>query len=78
MAGLNLGSGLSGAAQTPSMSYSNAGMNSVTSAAFGPGVTVQAPSPASLLHPKGPVGLSVWAGVAAVVLLVCVRRSLPN
>ena len=53
-------------------------MNSVTSAAFGPGVTVQAPSPASLLHPKGPVGLSVWVGVAAVVLLVCVRRSLPN
>jgi len=78
MAGLNLGSGFSGAAQTPSASYSNPGMNSVTSAAFGPGVTVQGPTPTAILSPSNPLGLSVWVGMGAVVLLVCVRRSLPN
>lgn len=79
MAGLFLGSGLAGVSSAPQASYgSNEGLQSVTSAAFGPGVTVQAPSPSSYLDPSKPVGLSIWVGSAAVLALVLIRRSLPN
>ena len=78
MADLSLGSGLSGVAQAPQSNYSNAGMASVTAAAFGPGVTVEAPGKNAGLNPKHPVGLSIWVGTVAVILLYSIRRSLPN
>jgi len=71
--------GFGGVGQTDSPSYgTETSYDSVTSQAFGPGVTLPSGSVASSLHPARPTGLAVWTGVAAVVLLVVVRRSLPN
>ena len=50
----------------------------MTSQAFGPGVTMPTQSVGSALHPAAPVGAALWTGVAAVALLVLIRRSLPN
>jgi hypothetical protein len=52
--------------------------DSITSQAFGPGSTVAAPSTAQTLTPSEPVGAAFTAGVVAVILLVCIRRSLPR
>jgi len=79
MAGLSLSTGFGGVSYGAQPSYgTQASYNSVTQAAFGPGATVEAPGTAQLLHPSTPIGLATYVGVAAVVLLVCVRRSLPN
>ena len=79
MAGLSLSTGLGGVSYGAQPSYgSQASYNTVTQAAFGPGVTVQAPSTSQLLHPARPVGMATWVGAGCVVLLYCVRRSLPN
>lgn len=78
MAGLNLKMGLSGAMPTADPTYSNAGMPSVTSAAFGPGATMPTDSGTKDLGPGKPTGMALWVGVAAVVALVAIRHSLPN
>ena len=78
MSGLNLKMGLGGVAETPTPTYSNAGMSSVTQAAFGPGVTMPTESGTKYLGPGQPTGMALWVGVAAVVALACIRYSLPN
>ena len=76
MAGLYMNMG--GATSAPQASY---GSNSsyaptATQAAFGPGATVDGGG--SSLSPTQPVGLAMYIGVASVVALILVRRSLPN
>lgn len=80
MAGLALRvGGFGGVGSTDSPSYGTPGSyDSVTQQAFGPGVTMPTQTNQSAMHPTQPVGAAVWVGVAAVVLLVCIRRSLPN
>ena len=76
MAGLNLSMG--GVTSAPQASYgtSTSYAPTVTQAAFGQGATVDGGG--SALSPMSPVGLSVYVGVAAVLALVLIRRSLPN
>jgi hypothetical protein len=52
--------------------------NTVTSAAFGPGSTVQVPSTGDIIAPNDGFGLAFTTGVIAVVLLVVIRHSLPG
>ena len=47
-------------------------------AAFGMGATAPAPTAGTILHPKNGFGLAFWSGVAAIGLLVVIRKSLPN
>jgi hypothetical protein len=80
MSGLSLkvgGFGGVGTTADPSFGTSDS-YNSVTQAAFGPGVTVPASGPGAALSPKGGVGLAFWTGCAAIVLLVVVRSTLPR
>jgi hypothetical protein len=51
---------------------------SVTSAAFGPGATVQTPSASQALTPTDGFGLAFWVGVGAIAALVIIRHSLPG
>lgn len=80
MAGLSLRvGGFGGVGQTQDPSYGTTdSYNTVTSAAFGPGVTVPASSNAASLSPTNGLGLAFWTGAAAIVLLVVVRSSLPR
>jgi hypothetical protein len=78
VAGLNLrgGAGISLSSVTVAPSDAQA---TLTVAAFGPGATMQSTSAGGHpLNPKQPVGMAFWGGVVAIVLLVCIRRSLPN
>jgi hypothetical protein len=80
MAGLNMSIGGFGGVQSgPRPSWGNAttGPQSVTQAAFGPGVTNPAPTVGSALHPSDPVGLAFWVGAASILALVAIRHSLP-
>ena len=71
--------GFGGVQPTGSPTYgSSTSYDSVTSAAFGPGVTTPVSSNMSSLHPGAPVGMAVWTGIAAVAALVLIRYSLPN
>lgn len=76
MAGLNLSMG--GVTSAPQANYgtSSSYAPTVTQAAFGQGATVDGGG--SALSPMQPVGLAVYVGVAAVLALVLIRRSLPN
>ena len=78
MAGLRLG--VNGVIMGGSPSYSSVGASAptVTEAAFGSVNTASAPSSNEVLKPNNGFGLTFWAGVVAVGLLVAVRRSLPN
>ena len=80
MAGLSLRvGGFGGVGGTDGPSYgTQQSYDSVTSQAFGPGVTVPQQNISSALHPSQPIGAAMWTGVAAVILLVCIRRSLPQ
>ena len=83
MAGLNLNvggfGGYGGVSTTPSASWgSSTSYENVSSAAFGPGVTVEGPSASSVLAPNDPFGVAFWLGVASVAALVFIRYSLPN
>ena len=80
MPGLNLQvGGFGGVGSTSQPAYgTSTGYSSVTEAAFGPGMTVEAPGMGTALNPRTPVGMSTIIGVTAVVLLVCIRRSLPR
>ena len=71
--------GFGGVGSTDSPAYGTPdSYDSVTQQAFGPGVTMPSQSMSSSMHPTKPVGAAMWTGVAAVVLLVCIRRSLPR
>jgi len=80
MAGLSLKvGGFGGVGTTGDPVYgTDQSYNSVTQAAFGPGVTVSPSSPAAALAPTEGVGLAFWSGVAAVVLLIVIRSTLPK
>lgn len=80
MAGLSLRvGGFGGVGATDGPQYgTQPSYDSVTQQAFGPGVTMPSQSLGSSLHPGKPVGAACWTGIAAVVLLVLVRRSLPQ
>jgi hypothetical protein len=80
MAGLSLRvGGFGGVGSTDSPAYGTTpSYDSVTAQAFGPGVTLPSQSVGSALHPSEPVGAAFWTGVAAIALLVLIRRSLPN
>jgi len=71
--------GFGGVAPNPGASYgTQQSYDTVTAAAFGPGMTVPVDTTAQALNPGGPTGLAVWVGVAAVAALVFIRYSLPN
>ena len=81
MSGLKLMGGLSmsGTSSTAPAQYGTGqSYDSVSAAAFGPGVTAPAENVTSALHPAGPTGMAFWVGVASVVALVAIRYSLPN
>jgi hypothetical protein len=80
MAGLTLKvGGFGGVGSTGNQNYgTQPSYDTVTSAAFGPGATVQTPSAADTLAPNDGFGLAFTAGVVAVVLLVVIRQSLPG
>ena len=76
MAGLYMN--MAGVSPSPQASYgtSSSYAPTVTQAAFGQGATVDGGG--SALSAMQPVGLAMYFGVAAVVALVLIRRSLPN
>ena len=76
MAGLNLQMGGVTPAAQASYGTSSSYAPTVTQAAFGQGATVDGGG--SALSPMQPVGLAMYVGVAAVLALVLIRRSLPN
>jgi hypothetical protein len=80
MPGLNLKvGGYGGVGTAPQANWSNSpGASSVTQAAFGPGASVPVESGASVLTPNDGFGSAVTVGIAAVVILFIVRRTLPN
>jgi hypothetical protein len=80
MSGLSLKvGGFGGVGTTDDPSFGTAqSYNSVTQAAFGPGVTVPTSDANSALSPAGGVGLAFWTGVASIVLLVVIRSTLPK
>lgn len=78
MAGLNLRVGGFGGVGTTPNAPNYTPPASVTSAAFGPGASVQAPSTATVLAPTNGFGLAFWVGVASIVGLVIIRQSLPG
>jgi hypothetical protein len=80
MSGLSLpigGYGGVGTGSQPSMG-SQAGYDTVTSAAFGPGVTLNAPGNAETLKPNDGFGIAVWTGIGAIIALLVIRHSLPR
>ena len=80
MAGLNLNvGGFGGVNSINTPQYGTAqSYDSVTQAAFGPGVSMPTQSGASALNPAHGFGLATWVGIAAVAALVAIRYSLPN
>jgi hypothetical protein len=76
MAGLYMNMG--GVTPAPQASYgtSSSYAPTVTQAAFGQGATVDGGS--SSMTMNNPVNMAVYIGVAAVLALVLIRRSLPN
>jgi len=77
MPGLNLGT-FGGVSTRRQPTTAPQPATSVTSAAFGPGYSIQGPSTASALAPNDPFGIGFWIGVAAVVGLVYLRSTLPH
>jgi hypothetical protein len=74
---LNLGAGANVAAGPPAPMGAGKPLTA-GQAAFGPGYTMTgAPSAAGSLAPNDPFGVALWAGVAAIALLVFIRYSLP-
>jgi hypothetical protein len=76
---MKMGGGFGGVSTTDPSSYgTQQSYDTVTAAAFGPGVTVPVDSAGQAMHPGSPVGMAMWVGVAAVAALVFIRYSLPN
>jgi hypothetical protein len=80
MAGLSLKvGGFGGVGSTDNQNYgTQQSYNTVTSAAFGPGATVQTPGAADVLAPNDGFGLACTVGILSVILLVVIRQSLPG
>lgn len=80
MAGLALKvGGFGGVGTTSSPAYGTpTSYNTVTAAAFGPGVTMPMDSAADALDPTDGFGVAFWTGVACVAALVLIRHSLPG
>ena len=83
MSGLNLTGSLFGGVRgvtAPQYGSSPSYSSGVTtgSAAFSPGMTTPTFSNNETLKPNDGFGVALWVGVGAVVLLVCLRHSLPN
>jgi len=81
MAGISMsmGGGFGGVSTANPATYGTpSSYDTVTAAAFGPGVTVPVDSMGQALNPASPVGMAMWVGVAAVAALVFIRYSLPN
>lgn len=80
MPGLSLKvGGFGGVGTTASPSYgSQASYDTVTQAAFGPGVTAPVASTSDLLMPNDAFGVAFWSGVVAVAALIFIRHSLPR
>lgn len=76
MAGLSLNMGGVVSAPQPTYGSPSSYAPTATQAAFGPGATVSAPG--SMISPSDPVGMALYVGIAAVVALVLIRRTLPN
>jgi hypothetical protein len=79
MAGLSLRvGGFGGVGTAGDKSYGTPeSYDSVTAKAFGPGASLPKADVKTAYHPTRPVGAAMWTGVAAVALLVMIRRSLP-
>jgi hypothetical protein len=77
MPGLNLGT-FGGTSARPQATTAPQPATSVTSAAFGPGYSVAAPSTSSALAPNDAFGISFWIGVLAIGGLVYLRSTLPR
>jgi hypothetical protein len=78
MSGLNLMGNVKVAANTSGYS-SDQNASSATEMAFGPGYTDPGtPSSKGALLPNDPFGIGLWAGVAALGLLLVIRHSLPR
>ena len=77
MPGMNLGT-FGGVARRPQATTAPNQTTSVTSAAFGPGYSVAAPSTGSALTPNDPFGISFWWGVGALGGLAYLRHTLPS
>ena len=86
MAGLNLSGGLSGGyggvAPAPAAQYGSAmsygsGMGAVSSAFAGPS-TNPTPTMGQMIAPTHGFGMATWLGITSIVLLVAIRKSLPN
>jgi hypothetical protein len=80
MAGLSLKvGGFGGVGTTDNQNYGTQGSyNTVTSAAFGPGSTVETPSKGSILMPNDGFGFSICGGIVALGLLIIYYRVLPG
>ena len=62
----------------PAQYGSQQSYDTVTAAAFGPGMTVPVDTAGQALHPAGPTGMAIWVGIASVAALAFIRYSLPN
>jgi hypothetical protein len=82
MSGLYLSGGISGVQPTMASQYGSSqsymsGLGATGSAFAGPS-TNPIPTLGSAISPTQGFGLAVWIGMAAVVGLIVLRRSLPN
>ncbi len=77
MPGMNLGT-FGGVSRRPQATTAPQPATSVTSAAFGPGYSVQAPGTSAALAPNDAFGISFWVGILAIAGLVYLRHTLPR
>lgn len=83
MGGLSLSAGGLGgvnnvqAAQYGSNQSYSSGMGAVSSA-FAGASTTPTMTTGEMIMPKHGFGVATWLGIGSIVLLVCIRRSLPN
>jgi len=78
MPGLNLG-GMGSVRASVGSGFSSSGSAPVTAtqAAFGPGYGGGMPSTGNALAPNDPFGVCLWTAVAAAIVLLVIRHSLP-
>jgi hypothetical protein len=77
MPGLNLG-GMGSVRASVGSGFSNSqAPTTATQAAFGPGYGGNMPSTSNALLPNDPFGVSLWTAVAAAIVLLVIRHSLP-
>jgi hypothetical protein len=77
MPGLNLRT-FGGVAAYGTQGNTTGNQGSATAAAFGSGYSTPVQSTGSALTPNDAGGMSFWAGIAGLAILVVVRHSLPR